>query len=730
MTRFYRSLLLIVLFWTTATVATVQAQTIFFQAVDDTAFVLVDGTVDIDVLANDIQLNAGCNKVLVDILEGPFNSILDFPDGTFIERSDPTRPDDDFIVYVPNAGYAGRDSLKYELGRGGPNCGGIRIDSAWVHIYVNRPPDAQNDTLQVLPDIASTLSVLDNDVDADGDALTIDNLGVLPENGTAVTDGATIMYTPNAGYLGPDSLFYHISDDKLGTDSAWVFLTVNRPPVAVADSATTLPNMAVTIDALANDSDPEGGALSFAGFPDEPTNGTITANGVIVYTPDAGFVGSDMFTYTVTDPVGGTATTSVYVLVNNAPVAADDEETTIFEVPIDLDVLANDTDADDDPLSVEAITTAPENGTAAIINDGQRIRYTPNADFFGTDMFVYRAGDGRGSTDEATVTVIVSADAAVQFIHNALPAGLVDIYVNDVLTLDDFDFQTATAYLAVPAGTPKVDVTEGSATNNSAPFFTATPTLVPQETYIAIANGVAGQNFDVLIKTDARPVAADTNATEFFIVHGVLDAPASGIDVRVLDPDNENMPSQTLADDINFEEMTDYQGLQAAIYNLDAASFNGATQYDAYQFDLSGLKGQTFTLVLSGLLSPAAGEPPFTLIGYDAQGNTLVPAIVTDTEAAVELPETFTLRGNYPNPFNPSTTVSFDLPEAADVTLDVVDLLGRVVLTVPSQAVEAGANQSLTVNASTLASGTYFYRLIARTATDTQVRTGQMLLVK
>ncbi|MGV0803675.1 Ig-like domain-containing protein, partial [Mycolicibacterium elephantis] len=72
-------------------------------------------------------------------------------------------------------------------------------------------------------------------------------------------------------------------------------------------------------------------------------NGTVTlSDGVITYTPDTGFVGSDSFTYTVNDGNGGVATATVHVTVNNPPVANDDEAFTEVGVPIVINVLEND----------------------------------------------------------------------------------------------------------------------------------------------------------------------------------------------------------------------------------------------------------------------------------------------------------------------------------------------------------------------------------------------------
>jgi len=102
---------------------------------------------------------------------------------------------------------------------------------------------------------------------------------------------------------------------------------------------------------------------------------------------------------------------------------------------------------------------------------------------------------------------------------------------------------------------------------------------------------------------------------------------------------------------------------------------------------------------------------------------------VSITDAAA-LPEAFTLRGNYPNPFNPATRITFDLPETARVHVELIDLLGRTVLTTTTQRVEAGVGRALAVEATGLASGVYLYRVVAQTATATRVRTGRMILAR
>jgi len=109
---------------------------------------------------------------------------------------------------------------------------------------------------------------------------------------------------------------------------------------------------------------------------------------------------------------------------------------------------------------------------------------------------------------------------------------------------------------------------------------------------------------------------------------------------------------------------------------------------------------------------------------------TLTRGLVTDTENEGQLPTEFSLKGNYPNPFNPSTTISFDLPETADVSVQVLDLLGREVMAIPSQAFEAGASRSIQINASSLSSGIYLYRVIAQGVNGFNTQVGTMTLLK
>ena len=90
---------------------------------------------------------------------------------------------------------------------------------------------------------------------------------------------------------------------------------------------------------------------------------------------------------------------------NTAPTAVDDSATTSAATAVTIDVLANDTDAGGDTLSVTSVTT-PGNGTVTLGSDGT-VTYTPDANFSRSDSFDYTVSDGT-YTDTGTVTITVT----------------------------------------------------------------------------------------------------------------------------------------------------------------------------------------------------------------------------------------------------------------------------------------------------------------------------------
>jgi len=149
----------------------------------------------------------------------------------------------------------------------------------------------------------------------------------------------------------------------------------NQPPVAADDSGTVSAGGSVVLDVLANDSDPDGDALTIAGV-DDPANGTVTLNddGTLSYTADAGFSGTDSFTYTIDDGNGGMASASVSVSVTAE--TPDDGGDTPSADPSRV-ILGGDQQALAVPFNANIIGTAA--GESIQIRSGARVEFGANA---------------------------------------------------------------------------------------------------------------------------------------------------------------------------------------------------------------------------------------------------------------------------------------------------------------------------------------------------------------
>jgi len=311
---------------------------------------------------------------------------------------------DNAVDYIPNAGFTGEDTVTYTANDGK---GDSNIATITFTVTSNTLPVAVADTASTSKDVAVTIDVLQNDSDADGNPLTV-TITKLPKDGTATVNGDnTVLYTPNAGFAGNDTFNYKANDGIGDSNVVTVTVTVNGLPAAVDDTATTPVDVAITVDVLQNDTDANGDTLTVTNLT-QPSNGTASVNGdnTVLYTPGSGFAGEVTFTYTANDGSGDSNVATVTVKVNALPVAVDDAVTKSGGGPsLNIDVLANDTDANSDPLTVTNLTQ-PVNGTVTV-NGNNTVKYTPDSEFTGVDTFTYTANDGTGDSNVATVTVTV-----------------------------------------------------------------------------------------------------------------------------------------------------------------------------------------------------------------------------------------------------------------------------------------------------------------------------------
>jgi len=95
-----------------------------------------------------------------------------------------------------------------------------------------------------------------------------------------------------------------------------------------------------------------------------------------------------------------------------------------------------------------------------------------------------------------------------------------------------------------------------------------------------------------------------------------------------------------------------------------------------------------------------------------------------------ELPGRLSLRGNYPNPFSNRTHLQIDLSESASVVIEIFDLNGRRVQFVEAGKLDAGFNQQIELTMPSASSGVYFYRVLAKGVTGTQLASGKLILLR
>jgi len=344
-------------------------------------------------------------------------------DGTLVFNADGS------FTYTPDADFSGTDSFTYQADDG-TDLSNIATVTITVTAVADAPVavDDAFATDEDTPLIVPPPGVLENDTDAEDDPLT----AVLV---TGVSDGTLVFnadgsftYTPDFNFSGTDTFTYQADDGTDLSNVATVTITVNAvndAPIANDDTFTATADTTLTVVApgvLLNDIDPDLDPLT-AVLVTDVANGTLTLNadGSFDYTPNAGFTGTDTFTYVANDGTADSNVATVTITVNAPPVAVDDEffvdEDAILDEPALTGVLANDTDAEFDPLTAELVTDVT-NGTLELSADGS-FTYTPDDDFFGTDFFTYVANDG--TSDSNVGTVIINVNAV-----NDAPVGVAD----------------------------------------------------------------------------------------------------------------------------------------------------------------------------------------------------------------------------------------------------------------------------------------------------------------
>lgn len=295
----------------------------------------------------------------------------------------------------------------------------------------NYAPDVNDDSLTIWSGQTKVIKPLNNDSDLDGDALVIDSIKT---NGTKaaitlandeITYDATAAFDSEVQGSVITEEFTYIATDNKGAfveGTVTVSVTINTSPAAMVDEFVVNEDATVVISAMANDSDADGHVITLMGH-EGTLVGELTDNndGTWVYSPNGQFdnllkgeKATERFSYTIADELGAESSSEVTITVmgvNTAPVGKADSASTTKSSNVVINVLANDSDSDEDELSIASINTDNIKGTVTDNGDGT-LTYDPAGKFANlysgntvTESFNYSVSDG-----DMQVTTTVSVN--------------------------------------------------------------------------------------------------------------------------------------------------------------------------------------------------------------------------------------------------------------------------------------------------------------------------------
>ncbi len=424
------------------------------EANDDRVTTLQDQSVILNPLVNDNDPDGDALMVSGTGATSNGGTVTVHPDGT--------------LSYTPATGFTGTDIFTYTVddGQGG-------TDIATITVTVGTPP----------ADAPTTIGVSDQ-MNIDGENVNFDPTSSFNEpNGQALTYGAidlppglsmdpvtgliTGTIDPSASQAGPYNVTLTATDPDGNTISTQFVWNVRNPaPEAGDDNIYTPENTAHTLTPLGNDGDVDGDALSIRSIDTVSANGgmiTLNPDGSVTYTPPAGFVGTDSFTYIVSDENGATDTATVTVEVGPAMPAGYPEVTSTpmtnqtgndGEGISPLDVTGSFMDPDGDPL-IYAASGLPEgleiNPNTGLISG----TIDPSASQSGPYTVTVTATDPDGNTATTQFVYAVSNPAPMAENNTAatLPGAPVVLNVLNNDTDIDGDMLTVTSVTAPQNGT-------------------------------------------------------------------------------------------------------------------------------------------------------------------------------------------------------------------------------------------------------------------------------------
>jgi Ca2+-binding RTX toxin-like protein len=554
-------------------------------AVVDSASVAEDGSVDVDVVANDTDVDGTIDPTTVTITAGPTNGSVSVDAVTGV------------VTYTPNPNYNGPDSFTYTVA---DDDGQVSSPAAVTLTVtsVNDAPVAIDDAITAIIDtpFTSTVDLDFNDIDIDGDALSVvaGTFATAQGGSIVIVADGSYTYTPPSGFNGTDTVDYTVTDGSL-TDVGTLSINVsafNNAPDAIDDAGaldgiedSTTGSLNATM--LSNDSDLEGDTINIIEINGTAlvggvqsiavTNGTVNidAGGNITFSADPNYNGPVSFNYTISD---GSLTDNATVngtisAVNDAPTI----DTAINDAPT-IDTATGSTQVENVALEGDTVATFTASdlegdGITYSITSGNGFGYfeiLDNTTGVVTDtlsdtnyLLGVTATDGIDSSTEATATIsfdgINDAPTVIDVLDTAMEDGTVaagTVAVTDPdgdtltyaltgatpagLTFNpdgSYSFDpTDPAYNGLAAGATQVITVEFEVNGDSDGPYTADLTIT-----------LTGTNDAPLVDLDADDSAAPGNDYAVTFTEGGSAVYIADADISITDADDSNIVSATIS---------------------------------------------------------------------------------------------------------------------------------------------------------------------------------------
>jgi VCBS repeat-containing protein len=673
---------------------------------DNKSVVEDDPATAVGVLTNDTDIDGGTKEV-ASFTQPAHGTVVGV--GTSGHWTDLTyKPSANYCNFVNGVGASGpSDDFTYTLNGGSSNTVSMTVDCR------DDPANAADDTATVTEDAAATsIPVLSNDSDVEGDPFSITAVTQGAHGAVAITGGGTgLTYKPSADYCGSDTFTYTVT----GGDTATVTMTVtcvNDPPVAVNDSATVTEDAAsAPIAVLANDTDVENDPRTISSATD-PAHGTVSLSGgtagartVLSYQPDPEYCNNppgtalDTFQYTING--GSTATVSVTVnCVDDPPVPHNDAASVTEDAAATaVDVLSNDTDVDGGPKTINSVTQ-PNNGTVAITGGGTGVTYQPNPNYCnnngGTaDKFTYTLNGGNTGTVSMTVFCVDDPPTAV---HDSVsvteddPSTALSVLAND--TDIDAGTKEVTAFTQPANGTVTGVGTSGHWTDlkyQPNANYCNFPGGAPSDDFTYTVNGGSTASVSMTVDcVDDAPVAVNDTGTV------TEDDPATSIPVLANDTDVDGGQKGILSVTQPANGTVDTSGGGAVLTytpNPNYCNTPPGTAKDTFTYTLNGGSTATVSMTVncvddapvavndSATVSEDAAATAVSVLGndtdIDAGPKTINSVDSTGTHGTVAITGggsglTYRPNANYCNtPSDPADTFTYTLNGGSTATVSM-----------------------------------------------------------